>query len=279
MKNANITFIGAGNMAQALIGGLIADGYNAAQLWVTAPRADALQELRKRFAIQTTQDNQAGARRAEVIIFAVKPQLLKTVACELAAIVQEKKPLIISIAAGVEIATLQRWVGSVSAIVRCMPNTPALMGCGATALYANAQVAPEQKNLAESILRAVGLIVWLNAEQQLDTVTALSGCGPAYFFAVMESLVKAGTALGLTPATANLLVLQTALGAARMALESQEPIAELRQRVTSPGGATERALQVLQREGLDKLFADAVFAAQQRSVELGELFGEKNSSK
>jgi pyrroline-5-carboxylate reductase len=273
MQNVTITFIGAGNMAHSLIGGLIADGFPADHLWSTNPEPEALQDLRAKFAIHTTQDNQFGARAADVIVFAVKPQILKAVASELAAAIQEKKPLVISIAAGVREIDLRRWLGEKTAIVRCMPNTPALIRSGATALYANSQVSLEQKNLAESIMRAVGLTLWVTNEQQLDIVTALSGSGPAYFFRVMEALEQAAEELGLPQQAAHLLTLQTALGAARMALESREAIAELRKRVTSPGGTTEAGLQVLNTNSVDKLFADVLKAAQQRSIELAELFG------
>lgn len=273
MQNATITFIGAGNMAHSLIGGLIADGYNASRLWATCPDDPILQDLRTRFAIHTSSDNQKGAQAADVIVFAVKPQVLSNVATELASTIKAKKPLIISIAAGVRESDIQRWLGGGVAIVRCMPNTPALLGCGATALYANAHVTSEQKDLAESILRAVGVTVWLTTEQQLDTVTALSGCGPAYFFRVMEALLDAAEAMGLPRDIANLLTLQTALGAARMALESDESVVALRKRVTSAGGSTERALQVLEAGNMAKLFDDALRAAQQRAAELGDLLG------
>jgi pyrroline-5-carboxylate reductase len=274
MQNNIITFIGAGNMAHSLIGGLIADGYSAAQLWATCPEAEMLQALRAQFAIHTTQNNAEGAQAADVVVFAVKPQVLKAVASEIASVIKTKNPLIVSIAAGVRENDIQRWLGGDIAIVRCMPNTPALLKCGATGLYANTFVSAEQKDLAESILRAVGMTVWLTAENQLDAVTALSGSGPAYFFRLMETLIQGAEELGLPRETATLLTLQTALGAARMALESNEPVTELRKRVTSPGGTTERALQVLEEGNLIKLFADVLRAAQQRSIELGEVFGK-----
>jgi pyrroline-5-carboxylate reductase len=274
MQNTTITFIGAGNMAHSLIGGLIADGYAATQLWATCPETEALQDLRVRFAIHTTPNNNEGAEQANIIVLAVKPPLLKTVATEIASIIQTKKPLVVSIAAGVREKDIQHWLGGNIAIVRCMPNTPALLSCGATALYANSFVSPEQKDLAESILRAVGMTVWLTAENQLDAVTALSGSGPAYFFRIMEALTEGAEQLGLSRETANLLTLQTALGAARMALESNETVTELRKRVTSPGGTTERALQIMEENNINKIFADVLRAGQQRAVELGELFSK-----
>lgn len=273
MQNKTITFIGAGNMAHSLIGGLITDGFDPKKIWATAPQTEHLTHVKK-LNIHTTLDNNAGIKHADVIVLAVKPQVLKIVATEIADIVKENKPLIISVAAGVREPDIQRWLGGTCAIVRCMPNTPALVSCGATALYANSFVTHEQKNLAESILRAVGITVWLDDESQLDTVTALSGSGPAYFFLIMEAMEAAACDLGLPQETARLLTIQTALGAARMALESKKPAHELRQNVTSPGGTTERALQILESGELRNLFAKALQAAQQRGVELAEIFGK-----
>lgn len=273
MQNKTITFIGAGNMAHSLIHGLINDGFDPKKIWATNPSLDALQNL-KPLNINTTQNNIDGAEQAEVIVFAVKPQVLKTVAGEIAEVIAEKKPLIISVAAGVREADLREWLGNDCAIVRCMPNTPALLRSGATGLYANSQVTSEQKNLAEAILRAVGITLWLDQEALLDTVTALSGSGPAYFFLIMEALEKVGMELGLPAETARLLTAQTALGAARMALESEHTVEELRKKVTSPGGTTERAIRVLENGQLKNLFAEAVQAAQQRAIELAEMFGK-----
>jgi len=273
MQKSIITFIGAGNMTYSLIGGLITDGYSAKYLWATNPGLDALQNLHTEFGIHTTQSNQEGARAADVIVLAVKPSLLKTVALEIAPIVQKQQALVLSIAAGVREKDLRRWLGEKTAIVRCMPNTPALVKSGATGLCANSNVSPEQKNLAESVLRAVGITVWLSDEEQLDIVTALSGCGPAYFFRIMEALEKSAEISGLSAETAHLLTLQTTLGAARMALESQKTLSELRKQVTSPGGSTECALQVLETSNPDKLFGEILNAAKKRTAELAELFG------
>ncbi len=207
-------------------------------------------------------------------MLAVKPQVIRTVASEISAAVQARHPLIISIAAGIRSADLDRWLGGNTAVVRCMPNTPALVQSGATALIANARVSDEQRNLAESILRAVGLTLWLDDEQLMDAVTALSGSGPAYFFLIMEALQAAGVQLGLPEQTAQLLTLQTAFGAAKMALESDEDAATLRRRVTSPGGTTERALQTLENGGLRELIARALTAARDRSRELADQLGQ-----
>lgn len=274
MQNHMIGFIGAGSMATSLIGGLIADGFPANKIWASEPMADKLASLKQKFNINCTLSNQEVASNADVLVFAVKPQILKKVAAEAASVVAAKHSLIISIAAGVREPDLRRWLGEKTAIVRCMPNTPALIQSGATGLYANSHVSQSQKNLAESILRAVGLTVWVNNEEQLDIVTALSGSGPAYFFLIMEALEQAAVDAGLPREASRLLTLQTALGAARMALESSDSVAELRQRVTSPGGTTESALQVLVEGETSSLFANAVNAAVKRAQVLGKMFGE-----
>ncbi|MBI5040931.1 MAG: pyrroline-5-carboxylate reductase [Gammaproteobacteria bacterium] len=273
MTTHTISFIGGGNMAHSLIGGLIADGWPAAHIHVTDTKPEPLAHLAERFGVATGSDNSAAASGADVVVLAVKPQVMHTVASEIASAAQTRHPLIISIAAGIRSADLDRWLGGNNAIVRCMPNTPALVQSGATALFANTRVGDEQRDLAESILRAVGLTLWLNDEALMDAVTALSGSGPAYFFLIMEALQAAGVQLGLPEQTAQLLTLQTAFGAAKMALESNEDAATLRQRVTSPGGTTERALRVLDDGGLRELVARALTAARDRSRELADQLG------
>ncbi len=273
MKNNKIAFVGGGNMARSLIGGLIADGYQASNIWVADPHAAQRDGLRQAFLIHATAGNQEAIAHADIVIFAVKPQALKSVAQDIALALQKKKPLIISIAAGIREPTLNEWLGGHHAIVRAMPNTPAMVGSGATALYANGQVSKQQHNLAESIMRAVGLAVWVDDEAHMDIVTALSGSGPAYFFLVMEALEKAAVDLGLPAGTAHLLTLQTAYGAAKIALESNESTAALRMRVTSPGGTTEQAIKVLQEGQAPALFNAALLAAHRRSTELAELLG------
>lgn len=274
MKDTTIAFIGGGNMASSLIGGLIADGCPARNIWVSDPDEIKLGALQTRFSVSVSQDNSHAARRAEVLVLAVKPQALKAVAQELAEAVQERLPLVISIAAGVRERSVSAWLGGNVAVVRAMPNTPALIQSGATALYANALVSKEQHSLAESILRAVGMVLWLEHEDQMDAVTALSGSGPAYFFLVMEVLENAAMQLGLPREAARLLTLQTAFGAAKMALESAEDTAMLRARVTSPGGTTEQAIQVLQEGNIQKLFGAALHAAHARSMEIANLLGK-----
>lgn len=274
MTTTPIAFIGGGNMARSLIGGLLADGGAPGALWAADPSAAQRDLLHNRFGVSVSADNEAVADKGAVVVLAVKPQILPDVARQVAAVVQRNRPLVISIAAGVRAADLARWLGGDPAIVRTMPNTPALVGSAATALYANARVSSSQRQLAESILRAVGLTIWVDEERLLDSVTALSGSGPAYFFLVMEALEQAGLQLGLEPTQARLLTLQTAFGAAKMALESPESPAVLRARVTSPGGTTERAVAVLQEGGLEALFARALEAARRRARELGELLGQ-----
>lgn len=271
--NQDIVFIGAGNMAGALIGGLIADGMAPERLIAADPSPGQCAALGAATGIRTLSDNVAAAADAGTLVLAVKPQVLAAVARELADTVQRRRPLVISIAAGIRCDSLQSWLGGNVALVRAMPNTPALVQSGATALYATPEVSGTQREQAESLLRAVGITCWLQDESLMDAVTALSGSGPAYFFLVMEALEEAARAMGMDPATAHLLTLQTALGAARMALESSEPPGVLRQRVTSPGGTTERAIGVLRDEGLEALLARALEAARSRSVELSRDLG------
>jgi pyrroline-5-carboxylate reductase len=266
-----ITIIGAGNMGSSLIGGLIKDGHPGDKLWACDPSKEKCLQVQETFQVHTTPDNAKAVEHADVIIFAVKPQVFKSIAKSLASVIQQRKPLIISIAAGVRESHIQHWLGGNMAIVRSMPNTPALIGCGATALYANQFVSVQQRNIAESILRAVGMIVWLNDEHLMDTVTALSGSGPAYFFLIMEIMQHTAEQLGLTPDTARLLTLQTALGAARMAMESGKSLDELRHNVTSPGGTTEKAISVLEENNIRSVLKKALHAAKLRSEELAEL--------
>lgn len=273
MKTTRLAFIGAGNMARSLIGGLIADGWDATCISVSDPDTAQLAALSSRFQVNTDTNNHTVTENADVVVLAVKPQIIRDVGLDLSDLIQNRQPLLISIAAGIRATDLQRWLGGSCALVRCMPNTPALVQSGATALWRNEHVGDEQKDLAESILRAVGLALWVDSEDLMDSVTALSGSGPAYFLLVMEALQEAGQAMGLPEETAKLLSLQTAFGAAKMALESSEDAAVLRQRVTSPGGTTEKALAVLENGGLRALFSDALNAARERSRELAEQFG------
>jgi pyrroline-5-carboxylate reductase len=276
MTDSRLAFIGGGNMARSLVGGLIADGWDPGRIRVADPDPQQTDQLAQRFSVTTTQDNHTALQLADAVVLAVKPQVIKSVVGELAEVIAAQRPLVISIAAGIRATTLRGWLGMDTAIVRTMPNTPALVQSGATALFANPAVSEEQRNLAESVLRAVGLTLWVDDEDLMDAVTALSGSGPAYFFLFMEALQDAGTDLGLPVETARLLTLQTAFGAAKMALESTEDAAALRQRVTSPGGTTERALDYLRQHGFEATVLGALQAAAARSRELAAEFGEES---
>src|SRR5579883_2618863 len=273
MASPVIAVIGAGNMGTSLIGGLINDGYPPDKLWASNPHQEKLSQLQHNFHIHTTTDNTTAAQSADSVILAVKPSLIATVTNELRPIIQRRKPLVISIAAGIRETTIQHHLGGNIAIVRAMPNTAALIGCGATALHANRHVIPDQHNMAESILRAVGTVVWVDREELIDTVTALSSSGLAYFFLIMEAKQNAAEELGLPQETARLLILQTALGAARMAIESGMTLAMLRQHVTSPNGTTEKALSVLEAHDIRGLMKKTLQAAKLRSEELATIFG------
>lgn len=279
MKNMTLSFIGGGNMAASLIGGLLAEDLQAGQITVADPNARNREQLEAHFAVRTTEDNLAAVAGADVVVLAVKPQVLKSVAQALATTVQEQQPLVITVAAGIRSVDLNRWLGGEGgkpvAVVRAMPNTPALVQTGAIGLYASENVSDEQRDLAESILRAAGLTLWVQEEGQMDAVTALSGSGPAYFFRMMEAMETAGAELGLSAETAHLLTLQTALGAAKMALESSESTATLRERVTSPGGTTEQGLRVMAEKDIDQIMAQVLKAAFDRSRELASLLGNE----
>ena len=268
-----VGFIGAGNMARGLAGGLLKNGWNWAQVILSDPEPSQRDAIEAVLGMKIFADNIAVAERADILVLAVKPQILSGVAQTLASTVQRKKPLIISIAAGVRIEDIDRWLGGGLAIVRAMPNTAALIGSGASGMFANKRVNETMRNQAESILRAVGVTVWLDDEYLMDAVTALSGSGPAYFFLVMEVLEQAAIESGLDPKQARLLTLETAFGAAKMALEGHEEPALLRRRVTSPGGTTEQAVKVLETGGIRRLFKDAVQAAVDRAREIADMFG------
>ncbi len=273
MKSKTLAFIGCGNMAASLINGLVADGYDPTKIMASDPDSEKLAHITGLCGINSTTDNSEAVEFAQVVVMAVKPQALEQIANGIAPAVHKTKPLIISIAAGVLEQDLENWLGGDVALVRTMPNTPAMIQVGATALHANPRVGTEQKDLAETILRAVGLTLWVEDESMIDVVTALSGSGPAYFFLVMEAMESAAAELGLPTETAHLLTLQTALGAARMAMESSDMPATLRERVTSPGGTTEAALQTFEDNGLRDIFMQALTKARDRSIELSNLLG------
>ena len=263
-----ITFIGAGNMARSLVAGMVEDNA-AVEITVSDPNEEQLDIIRGRWpSCRATTDNHAAVAEADIVVLAVKPQIMQKVCEGLASSVQKSKPLIISIAAGVSESSMSHWLGGFLPVVRCMPNTPALVQAGMTGLYANERVNKEQRSLAESIMRSVGMVLWFDDEEKLHAVTAISGSGPAYFFLVMEAMQASAEGFGLTADEARLLVQQTAFGAAKLAMESPENAGELRRNVTSPGGTTEAAIGQLQAAGLEATFDTALKAAAQRSIVL-----------
>jgi len=272
LETSKIGFIGAGNMANSLIRGLLARGASPDSLMAADIDSDKLAVLRSECGIATVNSRDI-ATTADVVVLAVKPQVMKDACRQLQPALQGRSCLVVSVAAGITCEHLQRWLGDGTALVRCMPNTPALVGQGATALYANSRVDATQRTLAENILSAVGLVTWLDNEEAMDAVTALSGSGPAYFFLLMEAMQDAALDMGLDVETARQLTCQTARGAAELAASSTATTAELRRQVTSPGGTTEMALQQFEAGGLRKLVAKALLAAQQRSRELAKEFG------
>jgi pyrroline-5-carboxylate reductase len=265
-----IAFIGGGNMATALVAGLVRHGAQPGGIAVAEPRAEALQELARQYGVATYTDNAEAAEGAALLVLAVKPQMMAEVCRGLRTVVQQYRPMVVSIAAGIRIAQIERWVDAALPVVRCMPNTPAMFGAGATGLYANARVSAPQRAEAQHVLDAAGLTVWVPDEDQLDIVTALSGSGPAYFFLMVEALENAAVAQGLSRETARALATQTALGAGRMLTEGSDTAATLRQKVTSPNGTTQAALESFQADHFPAIVARAVDAARRRGAELSE---------
>jgi pyrroline-5-carboxylate reductase len=268
-----LAFIGGGNMASALIGGLTRRGLPASRVVVADPSQDQLDRLVREYGITTAADNASAVKGAEVVVLAVKPQQMRAVAMALAPHMTETRPLLISVAAGIPHAALARWFGPQIPVIRTMPNRPALNGFGATGLFAPAGVGAAYRALAEMIMAAVSATVWVEHESQMDTVTALSGSGPAYFFLFMEALEAAAHERGLPTDIAHQLTLETAFGAAQMARQSSDTLASLREQVTSKGGTTAAALAVLDAAGLRAIVAHAVAAADRRSAELAAEYG------
>ena len=273
METPHIAFIGAGNMASSIIGGLVESGHPADHISAADPYPPSLEKLRAIAPVRVCDSNADAVANADVIVLAVKPQVMAEAASSIAPAIAASSAVTISIAAGVTIASMQSRLGDPAAIVRCMPNTPALLGCGASALYANEQASKVHRDHAESVLSAVGLTTWVPTEQALDAITALSGSGPAYFFLFMEAMIEAGVNLGLDFDTASAMTIQTALGASRMAQENDLGLAELRRRVTSPGGTTERAIESFQQNKLDSIVAKAMLAAADRAAEMAREMG------
>ncbi len=270
-KQPHIAFIGAGNMAHCIISGLISHQYPPTLITASNPDKEKLDMLKTEFHIQCSEHNTTACENADIIVLAVKPQIMKEVVKELKPLIQKKKPLIISIAISISVEKISEWLETDVPIVRCMPNLGAFVQSGATGLYANKMVSPLQRELAENMMRAVGLTIWTNDEKMIDVIAAVSGSGPAYFFMVMESMEACALEMGLSSEDARLFIAQTCLGAAKLALSSEEPPAELRARVTSKGGSTERAIAVLESSHLRETFNKALKAAHARSLELSQL--------
>ena len=263
-----LAFIGGGNMARSLIGGLARRGVDTASIRVAEPVLALRQGLAADFGVQAFERGQDAVAGASLWLLAVKPQMMRAACAPLAAAAQAQKPLVVSIAAGIPVARLQAWLGGDLAVVRCMPNTPALLGAGVTGLFAAAQVDARGRQRAQDLLASAGATVWVAGETLIDAVTAVSGSGPAYVFALAEAMETAAQAEGLADEAARTLVLQTLLGAARMLTESGEAPEQLRKRVTSPNGTTQAAIETFQEGGFEKLVGKAIHAASERGRQL-----------
>jgi pyrroline-5-carboxylate reductase len=270
MHTKHIAFIGGGHMTTSMVNGLLKTHQKSTHIQVSDPNEAKRKTLSDTFSIHTSASNHEVVEQAEIVVLAVKPHHIKTVITELKQTLLTRQPLLVSIAAGIRVTHLERWLEHPLSIVRAMPNTPALLQVGATGLFANTTATLTQKNMAESLLRTLGITVWVNNEEELDIVSALSGSGPAYFFLMMEALQQGAEQLGLSSSTAKLLTLQTALGAARMAMENELSLTELKHRVASPGGITEQALQVLETGDFRFLLSDALRAAKDHAVALAK---------
>ena len=267
----NITFIGGGNMASAIAGGMLAKGFDASAIHVVDPVPTARRRLSESLGVACFESVQQLVSLDDVIVLAVKPQQMRVVSADLYGRLSDQ--LVLSIAAGIRLRDLARWLGGHDRLARCMPNTPALIGQGISGLYANQTVSAEQRAQAQGILEAVGQVVWVHEEEALDAVTAVSGSGPAYVFYFIEAMQQAAIDAGLDTQTARELVLQTVRGATELAAQSTEPVSVLRERVTSKGGTTERALATLQQHQVAGAIVQAVHAARVRATELGEELG------
>lgn len=273
MKNLNIAFIGAGNMARSIIGGLIEGGVDANNIIACARTQESLDNTAAQFNVRTELDAVKAVKNADVVVLAVKPQVLKDVA-KFIAPAMAPQTLVLSVAAGITTDSMASWLGQDLAIVRSMPNTPSLLQLGASGAFANSNCSPEQHQVANEILSAVGIVEWVDSEALLNPVTAVSGSGPAYYFLMMEAMIDAGVAMGLDRDSASKLTLQTALGAAKLAQESDVDVAELRRRVTSPAGTTEQAINSFENDNIREIFSRAMNAASNRGAELAEVLGK-----
>jgi len=268
---SKIVFIGGGNMASCLIGGMLANGFSSQDIMVSEPNEASRQRIASTHGILTTKDNIAAVSQADIVVLAVKPQILGTVASPLAAALGHG-PIVVSIAAGIPVSALQNWLGQTLKIVRAMPNTPAMVQSGATGLFASQSLSADQQSIIENIFTAVGYACWVDQESQIDAVTAVSGSGPAYFFLIYEAMLKVAQELGLDNQTSSQLTLHTALGAARLALASDKTPEELRQQVTSPGGTTQAAIESFQSQDLENVFRVAMTGALDRAKEMSDDF-------
>ncbi len=270
MSHLELTVLGAGNMGRALIGGLLRHGMRPEQIAVGESHEAARATLSRELGIAATADNAAATAKANLIVLAVKPYQAGSVLAPLAAQLQQRRPVVLSVAAGVRIDAIQRWCGAGVPVIRAMPNRPALVGAGATGLFASSEVDASHRSMAAEVMRSVGEVVWVATEDALDVVTALSGSGPAYFFLLAEAMTKAGVDLGLPMDTARRLSIATLHGAGLLAQVGDGDLARLRAEVTSKGGTTEAALRVLQGAGFNELVGRALEAAAHRSRELAE---------
>ena len=267
-------FAGGGNMASSMIAGLIRNGFPAEHIMVSTPSETTRERLRATFAVTVMQDNKALVEKADIVVLAVKPQVLISVVSEMAVSLQKKSTLIVSVAAGIRTISISAILGDEYPVARIMPNTPAMLGCAVSGLFVNAHVKKDQKTFIETIARAIGSVIWLENEAKMDVVTAISGGGPAYFFMFMEHMQKVGEDLGLNAEDAKLLVLQTALGASKMAFEHKGSLKELRENVTSPNGTTEAALKHFEKMNFETIIEKAIIAATKRGEELSSEFGK-----
>lgn len=272
--DTKIGFIGAGNMAAAIIGGLVQKGRDPGSILAYDPDAEKTSRLQSDFAIRAADSNEQVLEDCDVVVLAVKPQVMREVLTPLGGALGDPPPLVISVAAGIRVDSIERWLGRSLAVIRVMPNTPSLVGAGAAGLFANENVTPEQRGAAETLMQSVGITAWVDDEHQIDTVTGIAGSGPAYFMLFMEAMVEAAAARGLDRDTAHRLVVQTCGGAAELARHSTDSLEQLRVNVTSPGGTTERALKTMTDAGIDGIIRSAVNAAADRADELATTLAE-----
>lgn len=268
-----IGFIGGGNMATSLIGGLIEGGHAASNIIVYDPSSERTKQLAQQFQIHTSTDNSKLIKQSDVVVIAVKPQILEKVLQPLVGDFKSQRPLIISVVAGIRASSIEKWLEAEHALVRVMPNTPSLIGAGASGLYANQRVSDGQRSIASNLLNSVGNSVWLKTEADIDTVTALSGSGPAYFMLFIKSLIDCAVNAGVDEDSAKRLAVQTAIGAAKLVEQSEDSLQTLIDNVTSPNGTTEAAMKSFEHSNLQKVVADAFLAAKLRSQELADELG------